>query len=189
MLLQFNGSTVTNAAAGFGQYYIDNTAPATGQETLVDDEGRLGGGLSYVPALSDLHTYRGLGDFTFGQYKLQPRNNSDILPFNPADATGSPVVSGAPLRFALYQNAPNPVSASGTRFAFALPHAEDVTLRVFDVQGRLVKTVAKARFEAGRYSVDWNGLNEQGQAVTSGVYFYRLTAGKDEATRKLTFLR
>ncbi len=189
VLLQFNGSTVTNALAGFGQYYIDNTVPFTGAETLVDDEGRLGGGLTYVPALSDMRTYRGLGDFTFGQYKLQPRNDHDILPFNPADATDAPVVAGVPLRFALYQNAPNPVSASGTRFAFALPRAEDVTLRVFDVQGRLVKTVAKQRFDAGRHAVEWNGTNDQGQSVSSGVYFFRLSAGKDEATRKLTFLR
>lgn len=188
VLLQFNGSIVTNASAGFGQYYIDNTAPTTGQETLVDDESRVSG-LTYAPAASDARTFRGIGDFTFGQYKLQPRNDSDILPFNPANAVGVEIASGATLRFTLHQNAPNPAGGPGTRIAFSLPHREQATLRVFDVQGRLVRTLVKGQLEGGSHVVTWDGQNDKGQSVSTGVYFYRLTAGEDTATRKLTYLR
>jgi hypothetical protein len=135
-----------------------------------------------------LHTYRGIGDFAFGQYKLQPRNDADILPFDPSDAVGAPNV-GPTLSFALGQNAPNPAGLVGTRISFALPKAGRAKLQVFDVQGRVVRTLVDGTREAGRHVADWNGRNEEGHEVATGVYFYRLTAGEDSATRKMTFLR
>ncbi len=188
VLIQFNGSTVTNAAAGFGQYYIDNTAPSTGEETLVDDEARVLGSLSYTPTLSDAFTYRGIGDFSFGQYKLQPRDDADILPFNPGDATGVNPISGR-LDFALRQNSPNPFGIANTSISFSIPRTEHATLRVFDVQGRLVRTLLDAAVEAGPHTIQWNGRNDSGREVSSGVYFYRLTAGEKQATRKAIVLR
>jgi hypothetical protein len=95
---------------------------------------------------------------------------------------------GGELAFALGQNFPNPFGA-GTSIRFALPRPEDVHLKVFNVQGRLVKTLLDGTRAAGRHVVTWDGTDDAGQAVASGVYFYRLTAGDREAERRMTFLR
>ncbi|MGQ0721679.1 MAG: T9SS type A sorting domain-containing protein, partial [Candidatus Eiseniibacteriota bacterium] len=178
---------VTNAVAGFGQYYIDNTAPRSGQETLVDDEARFGT-LTYAPTLGDSVTVRGVVDFSFGEYKIQPRGDFDILPYDPADAVSSPA-GIANLDFALHQNAPNPVEGATTRISFAVPRATHATLRVYDVGGRLVATLLDGNVESGVHSIEWNGHNGGEKAVSSGVYFYRLQADGKEATRKLVRLR
>jgi hypothetical protein len=187
VLVQLSSSLVTNAAAGFGQYYVDNTAPRTGQEALVDDEARFAG-LTYAPTLGDSVTVRGIVDFSFGQYKVQPRGDFDILPYDPADAVGVPAGLAA-LDFALHQNAPNPVEGATTRISFAVPRATHATLRVYDVSGRLVATLLDGNVDAGAHSIDWNGRNAGEKAVSSGVYFYRLQADGQEATRKLVRLR
>jgi hypothetical protein len=188
VLIQVSNAVVTNAAAGFGQYFVDNTDPRNGEETLVDDEARISG-LTFAPTLGDSVTVRGIGDFSFDQYKIQPRTNSDILPYDPADAVGVAVGAGTDLGFALHQNTPNPFSVGATRIGFALPRDARTTLRVFDVQGRVVRTLVDGPLSAGRHDVTWDGRNEEGRQVATGVYFYRLTAEQDEATRKLLLLK
>ncbi|NNE43784.1 MAG: T9SS type A sorting domain-containing protein, partial [Gemmatimonadetes bacterium] len=179
---------VTNATVGFGQYYIDNTDPRSGQETLVDDDARFGS-LTYTPALSDSVTVRGIGSFSFGEYKMNPRGDFDILPYDPADAVGVNPGGFASLDFALHQNAPNPIAGPATRIQFAVPRATDASLRVFDVSGRLVATLLDGKVDAGVHTVNWNGRNANNRAVSSGVYFYRLQADGKEATRKMVILK
>ncbi|RME19069.1 MAG: T9SS C-terminal target domain-containing protein [Candidatus Zixiibacteriota bacterium] len=97
-----------------------------------------------------------------------------------------------PERFALHQNYPNPFNPA-TTLAFDLPAPSDVRLAVYDLQGRLVKTVAAGRYEAGRHSAVWDGSDAAGVPVSSGVYFYRLTVQNGAApfvqTRKMLLLR
>ncbi|HMB68003.1 MAG TPA: lamin tail domain-containing protein [bacterium] len=187
VLVRMNGSVVTNASAGFGQYNIDNTAPKNGQETLVDDEARFAG-LTYSPTLNDSISVAGIVDFSFDEYKIQPRGDYDILPYDPADAVGVDP-AGSALAFALHQNSPNPVGGAVTRISFAVPRATSASLRVFDVTGRLVKTLLNGPVEAGVHTLDWNGRNTGDHEVAAGVYFYRLQADGREATRKMVMLR
>ncbi|HOD65414.1 MAG TPA: FlgD immunoglobulin-like domain containing protein [candidate division Zixibacteria bacterium] len=93
----------------------------------------------------------------------------------------------APADFAL-ANHPNPFNPS-TQITFALPQAGPVTLRVYDVQGRLVRTLANGPFDAGVHSVEWNGTDGTGSAVASGVYLYRLSAGETVVTRKMILMK
>jgi hypothetical protein len=103
------------------------------------------------------------------------------------DATGvaldSPVTS-----FAMAQNFPNPF-ALDTRIAFALPQSAAVDLRVYNVQGRLVKTLVNEKVGAGRHSVNWDGTDESGRSVSSGIYFYRIVTEGDRAERKMVLLK
>ncbi|HET9233628.1 MAG TPA: SMP-30/gluconolactonase/LRE family protein [Candidatus Eisenbacteria bacterium] len=80
--------------------------------------------------------------------------------------------------------APNPFTAS-TTVTFELPQAEDVHLRVFDVQGRLVASLEESYQPAGRHEATWNGLDMSGQRVKPGAYFIRLDAGRFRETRKV----
>jgi flagellar hook assembly protein FlgD len=64
-----------------------------------------------------------------------------------------------------------------------------VTLDIFDVKGRRVKTLINGIKPAGRYKAQWNGRNSRGNSVSSGVYYYRLAAGKKIITKKLVLMR
>jgi hypothetical protein len=189
VLVIMANSVVTDPNAGFGQYYIDNVEPRTGFDTLVDDEARLSGLLTYEPVFGDSISVRGYVDFAFDEFKIQPRWGADILPYDPADAVGVSVGGGAPLAFALGQNAPNPFAHAGTSIAFALPQPADAKLRVFDVQGRLVRTLVNGPTEAGHHTIQWDGRNDSDRDVSAGVYFYRLQSDGKSLTRKLTLLR
>ncbi|RMF56892.1 MAG: T9SS C-terminal target domain-containing protein [Calditrichaeota bacterium] len=94
-----------------------------------------------------------------------------------------------PTDFALKQNYPNPFNP-GTTIFFDLPHATRITLHVFDVNGRQVRTLAEGEFAAGSHQMVWDGRDDNGVPVASGVYLYRLTTGSGfVATRKMILLR
>jgi M6 family metalloprotease-like protein len=90
----------------------------------------------------------------------------------------------APSRFALAANFPNPFNPS-TTIQFALPGASAVRLSIYDVLGRNVRLLVDAAFARGTYAVTWDGTDEAGARVPSGVYVYRLTAGSLSASRKM----
>jgi flagellar hook assembly protein FlgD len=93
------------------------------------------------------------------------------------------------MRAALHQNAPNPFNPS-TRIRYEVPEeGARVTIRVFDVAGRLVKTLVD-RFEtAGQKTLTWDGRDECGEPVASGVYFCRMQAPGFTKTVKVTLVR
>lgn len=91
----------------------------------------------------------------------------------------------------LISNYPNPFNAS-TIIAFSIPYDltnSSVELNIYDVQGRLVKTLLNDHLPAGNYLTKWEGDNSAGISVTSGVYFYRITAGKRSMNGKMIMLK
>jgi len=83
----------------------------------------------------------------------------------------------------------NPMRSGEARIAFGLQKTERVQLRVFDVTGRLVKTVADRSFQAGvQHVVIWDGTNDTGQKVKNGVYFYQLKSATWTSQKKLAVL-
>ena len=87
----------------------------------------------------------------------------------------------------LRQNFPNPFNPA-TTISFFLPEGCDVLLEVFDVSGRRVAVLEDGRLQAGRHDIEWNGEGAGGP-VSSGIYFYRLKAGKGTISRKMVLLR
>jgi hypothetical protein len=90
--------------------------------------------------------------------------------------------------FSLRQNAPNPFNPA-TRIAFTIPETCHVKLVVYDVAGREVRALLNRRLPADRYEVMWDGKNNRGASVASGIYFYRIDAGRHTASRKMVLLR
>ena len=62
-------------------------------------------------------------------------------------------------------------------------------MKVYDVSGRLIRTLVSKNMSAGKHKVLWDGKNNGGSPVASGVYFYRIIAARDTATRKMVLLR
>jgi hypothetical protein len=84
---------------------------------------------------------------------------------------------------------------SPTPFAYTaemkldVPRASDILVEVFDVHGRLQAVLADGRMPSGIHSLAWNGLDREGRAAPSGVYFVKLRAGESQQTRRLVLLK
>jgi protocatechuate 3,4-dioxygenase beta subunit len=96
-----------------------------------------------------------------------------------------------PTKFELGANYPNPFSASGTfgnpstTIHFGLPQAQEVRLAVYNVLGREVKELLNGYVEAGRHNLEWNGTDNAGKLVASGIYFYLLQTNQTKLVRKM----
>ena len=95
---------------------------------------------------------------------------------------------GLPTETSLEDNYPNPFNPS-TTIPFQLKEAGLVTLKVYDMSGSLVKTLASDYKEPGTYDVIWNGLNNDGQQVASGQYILQMSAPNYTNTLQMTFLK
>ncbi|MBA4378767.1 MAG: hypothetical protein C0395_09000 [Gemmatimonas sp.] len=106
------------------------------------------------------------------------------------DLTGSTPVAdaGLPRALSLAQNSPNPFNPQ-TTIVFALDRAAGVRLGVYDLQGRLVRTLAERVYAPGEHSVVWDGRDESGAEMPSGLYLYRLEDGRRTQTRKMVLVR
>ncbi|RMH72208.1 MAG: T9SS C-terminal target domain-containing protein, partial [Gemmatimonadetes bacterium] len=120
---------------------------------------------------------------TLGGFML----NETVLADLSAEVKVVPQVA-VPENFALSQNYPNPFNPV-TKITYALPEAANVSLRIYDVTGRLVTTLVDGAHEAGYFNVTWTGTDDLGNAVSSGVYFYVIQAGDFTQTRSMTLLK
>ena len=90
--------------------------------------------------------------------------------------------------FALAQNYPNPFNPS-TEISFTLNEAADVNLSIFNMLGQKVRTLTSGSKPAGVYSLEWNGRDEMGQSVSTGVYLYTLSNGSTSITKKMALMK
>ena len=95
---------------------------------------------------------------------------------------------GIPSAYSLSQNTPNPFNAE-TTILYQTPKHDRVRLRVFDIHGSPVRTLFEGRVQAGDHSVVWNGRDDGGEIVPSGVYIYRIEFGDRFYTRKLVLTK
>jgi len=144
--------------------------------TTIASESELSGeDRSYVDSdVKGGHTY----EYALGVLKM---DGTEVL---------SQFVQAVAKRFelTLFQNHPNPFNPT-TTISFVLPQKMRVNLAIYDVEGRLVKTLVKESLEEGLHVAKWAGQNNNGSQVSSGVYFYRLVAGKRILTKKMVLLR
>jgi hypothetical protein len=88
----------------------------------------------------------------------------------------------------LRQNYPNPFSAS-TEIGFSIDRKSNVTLSIYDVTGKRIHTILNRAMPPGIYLEQWDGRDENGKSVASGIYFYRLKTGQKALTRKMVLMR
>ena len=96
--------------------------------------------------------------------------------------------AGMPLEFILYQNYPNPFNGI-TNIKMKILETAETILAIFDIRGRLVRTLIQGYMQPGIYYVDWDCMNDAGQMVSSGVYFYRLFVPGYSVTKKMMLLK
>ena len=97
-------------------------------------------------------------------------------------------VAKLPKTVSLFQNNPNPFNAA-TKISFYLPEKSDVKLEVYTIDGKRVRTLASGEFNMGMHTLVWDGTDDSGEEVPSGVYLYKLTAGKVTRTMKMMMVK
>ena len=97
--------------------------------------------------------------------------------------------TSTPQRAAIHQNVPNPFNPT-TTIAYDVPSGgANVSLRIYDAAGRLVRALVEGQQPAGSHHVTWDGRDAFGTSVASGVYFYRMTAGSFVESRRMVLLK
>ena len=91
-------------------------------------------------------------------------------------------------RTVLYSNYPNPFNPT-THITFSIPKEGKVNLSVYNIKGQLVKTLVNRRIISGSHIVNWNGQDNAGKRVSSGVYFYKLKTAEKEISKKMLLLK
>jgi hypothetical protein len=125
-----------------------------------------------------------------------PLNTEAQIPFTLKDDKGNAwsytlkvkVSSSLPIKTELYENSPNPFNPT-TAIRFALKDTGPVNLAVFNSLGQKVRVLADGPRSAGVHAVMWDGRDDSGRAVSSGVYFCRMQAGKYSKTQKMLYAR
>ena len=93
-----------------------------------------------------------------------------------------------PNKFMLSQNYPNPFNPI-TNIHYDIPEVSEVTLEIYNVMGQRVRTLVQGTHEPGRYQIVWNATNDFGQALSSGMYIYRIQAGDFVSVKKLVLMK
>lgn len=101
----------------------------------------------------------------------------------------SPEIGFTPTKFELNQNYPNPFNSS-TKIQFSVPVEEKVSVGIYDITGQEIKSLVNYEIlQPGRYTVDWDGTDNYGNQLTSGIYFARMIAGQMQKTIKMNLLK
>ena len=180
-LVTVSGVTVS-AVNAYDWSIIDDS----GVECLIDDDMANMATNSAMSALTEgetLANVSGIFNFSYGTYKIQIRDMADLGQLGIDDD-----FAGVAREFALYPNYPNPFNPE-TRIRFQLAENSNVRLMIYDVLGRKVRTLVSKRMDAGHHVLNWNGLNDAGADVASGMYVYRIKAGDFIAHRKMLLVR
>jgi len=120
------------------------------------------------------------GDCFSGAYDLDQRV-AQVMSYGDPNAS-------MPREFALHQNHPNPFNPS-TTISYSLAEASEVKLVVYNITGQVVATLLDDYREAGEHSVVWDGNDESGRHVSSGIYFYTIRAGQFTDSRKMILMK
>ena len=132
------------------------------------------------------------GDFSRGNLIAGNREiNQDIIePEEPIEepANNDDTLINIPDEYCMFPNYPNPFNPS-TTIRYGLPEQSDIVLRVYNIKGQLVKTLENGAQSAGYHEVTWNGGDNTGKKISSGIYFYKLHTSDFTSMKKMILLK
>jgi len=151
---------------------------------LDDDMASMGAWFDTLSVGTELSNVRGIYTYSFGTYKISVRNMADV---------GSVVgiadeIITHPLQYKLSQNFPNPFNPE-TRIYFEIPENQHVQILIYDLRGYRVRTITDQPYTPGQYVLNWDGKNQAGRQVASGVYILRMKAGDYIDHKKMMLIR
>ena len=133
-------------------------------------------------------------DFAYGTstqsytYAMSQQPLGDVSWFGLVVGVKDQPGSNLPDNYKLFQNYPNPFNPT-TTIKYQLTKESDVRLTVYNSLGQVVKTLVNTHQPAGNYTLNWNGTNQFGSKVSSGIYFYRLDTDGFASVKKMIMLK
>lgn len=203
-VLSANPSPDFGAAVGDEYYSTATTSSAPSAFASVANDAAAAGPLHYRTVVDGLsiHYRRDFGtpcDFTDGGTVSVTERTQEVMTFlatsatctDPTQGIGIPDSrSGATFRTTLANFAPNPLLTGATgKIQFTMAKAGRAKIDVFDVNGRLVRSVLDKTMPEGPNYAEWNGTDMSGRQVASGVYFYRLRANGEDFSKQMVVVR
>jgi len=180
--------TVTNLTVNNVNDYDWSVVDDSGVECLIDDDWADSEAATFLGGLqvgSILASITGIFNFSFGTYKIQIRSIDDLTE---GQAGIDEDFSPHPYTFALHSNYPNPFNPE-TRLRFEVGAQVATKLVVYDMLGRIVRSFDQKEYNPGRHIINWDGRDNRGQLVSSGIYIYRMKAGDYVDHKKMTLIR
>ncbi len=157
--------------------------------TAVLGAGRTFDGSGLIATLNFRPLVSGKVEVAMTRADIRDKDNKFLLstdvPFPNHDATA---MVDLPATYEVAQNQPNPFNPE-TAINYGLPTATDVSIRIYNVVGQLVKELVNEYQPAGMHRVVWNGTNTYGEKVASGIYFYRFETSDYQKTVKMTLMK
>ena len=187
MLVRVRNVAVTNPFAdgtsNFGEFSVSD---GSGSVRVDDESATYRGNLDSTYALGDsITSITGIHHESFANKKIEPRNNADVV--RKPSAVGDNA-SGPVLTFELAPNYPNPFNPE-TTIRYQVARSVKVNITIYNVLGQKVRTLVDAARPAGAHRIVWNGKDERGVSVPTGMYFYRMRAGDFVQVRKMLLLQ
>ena len=182
VLVKVNNVTVTNDSLGYGEWEVTDDS-ATG--CRVDDLGEY----TYQPVNGDsIYSIMGVVEYSYGNFKLEPRNDDDF-DFDGVNTENS-VVNAQNISIDAY---PNPFiqgnAKSNVTVKYNLSQPQNISLCVYNIKGQLVKNLYAGYKSAGSYKANWNGMDNNGNNISAGVYFYKLSGKNISVVKKVLVLK
>jgi len=195
-------STNCSSAAGDQLYTLDT---ATAAATLVGTVG-FSGSIPDIAFDLDGNLFGVIGDDAaqphsliaidpstaigayIGPLGFQAINGLSFFKADPTAVDDANEPPPAPATFALEQNYPNPFNPS-TRIGYSISNASQVALKIYSLLGQQVRTLVDEKQNPNTYEVTWDGRDDGGVSMPTGIYFYQIRAGNEVATRRMLFLK
>lgn len=187
MLVRVRNVAVTNPFAdgtsNFGEFSVSD---GSGSVRVDDESVTYRGNLDSTYALGDsLTSITGIHHESFANKKIEPRNNADVVR-KPTAVDDNPASPG--LTFELAPNYPNPFNPE-TTIRYQVARSVKVNITIYNVLGQKVRTLVDASRPAGAHRIVWNGKDERGLGLPTGMYFYKMKAGEFVQVRKMLLLQ
>jgi hypothetical protein len=185
--------TVTEIKAAMYDSLVGNETGLVAYYRFNEGAGQVAGDLTANNNDGRLGTTTG-ADATDPTWVLSDRPVSPFLMAGPASQANEAEVKIATLpdQFELAQNYPNPFNA-GTTIIFSIPPTSEetvnVTLTIYDIKGQVIRSLVSGNAEPGQHQILWNGTTDAGNLAASGIYFYRINAGKFSDTKRMVMLK
>lgn len=199
-----NGTRLSPPSSAPAGTYADKTSVRT-NETYKISWGQVSGATSYY--LSENSSWTDVGNITYKYYskndtgsyiyKVRARNGCGDGPVNNQIlvkvSSSTPVAENEdnqqlPTQYTLSQNYPNPFNAT-TKLEFTLPKACQVRLDIYNVLGKRIRTLIDEYLSAGYKTVTWDGKDDNGNDVSTGIHFYRIKAGEFSQAKRMVLLK
>jgi hypothetical protein len=190
-LINFSGDSEPTAQES-GLFYIDNFAFSDTEATSADEYSvyRDEMLLTSTPTseLSFMDEDLANGSYTYGVTALYDEVESAPASLEVEITTTDNEDNDVILATSLKENYPNPFNPE-TTISFSIAQNEFVAVKIYNIKGQNVKTLLRENLTKGNHKVVWNGLDNKGNQVNSGIYFYRLEAGDFTTTKKMTLIK